>query len=96
MVFDQQMSLRVFDTQFGAQGMENISEISYFLVPFLTQGGPSSVLVLVGANMVVLLFNGILEGVPCRGNQKYFIFLYGPLLRVSIPPVLNMGDNLEE
>jgi hypothetical protein len=26
-VFEHHMSLRVFDTQFGAQGMENIGEI---------------------------------------------------------------------
>jgi hypothetical protein len=36
MVFKHQMMLRVFDTQFGAQGMENIGEIWYCLVPFLT------------------------------------------------------------
>jgi hypothetical protein len=46
--------------------------------------------------MVVLFFNGIPEGIPCGGDHKYCIFLYGPLLRVSIPPVLNMGDDLEE
>jgi hypothetical protein len=46
--------------------------------------------------MVVLFFNGIPEGIPCRGHHKYCRFLYDPLLRVSIPPVLNMGDNLEE
>jgi hypothetical protein len=90
------MSLKVFDTQFGAQGMENISEIWYCLVPFLTQGGPSGVVVLVASDMVVLLFNGISERIPCRGNHKYYIFLYDPLLRVSIPPILNMGDHLEE
>jgi hypothetical protein len=90
------MSFRVFDTQFGGQGMENIGEILYCLVPFLTQRGPSCVLVLVASNRVVLFFNGILEGIPCGVDQKYFIFLYGPLLRVSIPLVLNMGDNLEE
>jgi hypothetical protein len=65
------MSLRVFDTQFGAQSMEIIGEILYCLVPFLTQGGPSSVLVLIASNKVVLLFNGIPEGIPCRGNNKY-------------------------
>jgi hypothetical protein len=43
----------------------------------------------------VLFFNGIPEGISCRGNHKYFIFLYDPLLRVSIPLVLNMGDDLE-
>jgi hypothetical protein len=96
MVFEHQMSFRVFDTQFGVHGMENIGEIWYCLVPFLMQGGPYCVLVLVASNMVVLFFNGIPEGIPCGGDHKYCRFLYGPLLRVSIPPVLNMGDDLEE
>jgi hypothetical protein len=90
------MSFRVFDTQFGAQGMENIGEIWYCLVPFLMQHGPSCVLVLVASNRVVLLFNGIPKGIPCGGDRKYCRFLYGPLLRVSIPPIFNMGDDLEE
>jgi hypothetical protein len=90
------MSLRVFDTQFGALGMEIICEIWYCLVPFLTQSGPSGVLVLVASNRVVLFFNGIPKEIPYRGNHKYCRFLYGPLLRVSIPLVLNMGHNIEE
>jgi hypothetical protein len=94
--FEHQMSLRVFDTQFGAQGMENIGEIWYFLVPFLTQGGPFVVLVLIDSNRVVLFINGIPEGIPCGGDQKYCRFLYGPFLRVSIPPILNMGEVLEK
>jgi hypothetical protein len=96
MVFEHQMSFRVFDTQFCAQGMENIGEICYCLVPFLTHCGPSCVVVLVASNRVVLLFNGIHEGIPCGRDCKYFIFLCGPFLRVSIPQVLNMGDDLEE
>jgi hypothetical protein len=76
--------------------MENIGEIHDCLVPFLIQAGPSGVLVLVASNMVVFFFNGILEGIPCRGNQKYCRFLYGLLIRVSVPPFLNMGDDLEE
>jgi hypothetical protein len=97
-VFEHQMSFRVFDNQFGVHGMKNIGEIWYYLVPnFLMQGGPSCVVVLVvDSNRVVLLFNGIPEGIPCGGNKKYCRFLYVPLLRVSIPPVLNMGDGLEE
>jgi hypothetical protein len=94
--FEHQMSFRVFDAQFGAQGMEIIGEIWYCLVPFLMQGGPSSVLVLVPSNKVLLLFNGIPKGIPCGGDCKYCIFLYVPLLRVSIPPVLNVRDGLEE
>jgi hypothetical protein len=96
MVFEHQMSLKVFDAQFGSQGMENICEIGYFLVPFLTLGRPSSVLVLIASNRVVLFFNGIPKGIPCRGNQKYCIFLYGPFLRVSVPTILNMGGGLEK
>jgi hypothetical protein len=76
--------------------MENIGEIWYCVVPFLTHGGSFGVLVLVASNRVVLFFNGIPEGIPCRGNYKYCIFLYGPLLRVSVLPILNMGDALEE
>ena len=90
------MSLTVFDTQFGAQGMENIGEIWYCLVPFLMQGGPSYVLVLVASNRIVLFFNGIPKGITHGGDQKYCRFLYVPLLRVSIPLVLNMGDDLKE
>jgi hypothetical protein len=76
--------------------MENIGEIWYYLVPFLTQGGPSCVLVLVASNKVVLFFNGILEGIPSGGIHKYCRFLYGPFLKVIIPSILNMGDSLEE
>jgi hypothetical protein len=69
-VFEHQISLRVFDAQFGAHGIENIGEIWYCQVPFLMQGGPSGVLVLVASNGVVLLFNDIPERIPCRGNHK--------------------------
>jgi hypothetical protein len=65
------------------------------MVPFPMQGGPS-ILVLVASNRVVFLFNDFPEGIPCGGERKYCRFLYGPFLRVSIPPVLNMGDDLEE
>jgi hypothetical protein len=95
-VFEHQMYFRVFDTQFGAHGMENIGEIWDCPVPFLTQCDPYYVSFLIASNKVVLFFNGILEAIPCRGDHKYFIFLYGSLLRVSIPLVLNMGDDLEE
>jgi hypothetical protein len=60
------------------------------------QSGPSSVPVLVDSNRVVFFFNGIPEGIPCRGNQKYCRFLYGPFLKVSVSPILNMGDGLED
>jgi hypothetical protein len=87
------MPFKIFDTKFSAHGMENIGEIWYFMVPFLTQVGPSSVLVLIASNRIALLFNGIPDGIPCGGDHKYCIFLYGPLLIVNIPQVLNMGDD---
>jgi hypothetical protein len=90
------MSFRVFDTQFGVQDMEYIGEIWYFLVTFLTQHGPSCVLVLVASNMLVLFFNDIPKGISCGGDRKYCKFLYVPLVTVSTPPVLNMGNSLEE
>jgi hypothetical protein len=34
-VFEQQMTLIIFDTQFVAEGMENIGEVWYCLVFFL-------------------------------------------------------------
>jgi hypothetical protein len=95
-VFEHKISFRVFDTQFCVQGMENIGEIWYCPIPFLTQHGPSCVLVLVVSNRVVLFFNEIPKGIPCGGDHKYCKFLCGPFLRVSIPLVLNMGDGLEE
>jgi hypothetical protein len=76
--------------------MENIAEMWYCLVPFLMQGGPFGVLVLIPSNRVVMFFNGISERIPCRFDYKYYIFLYGPLLKESIPLVLNMGDDLED
>jgi hypothetical protein len=53
------MSFKVFDTQFGAQGITNNGEIWYCLVTFLMDHGPYCVLVLVASNMLVLLFNDI-------------------------------------
>jgi hypothetical protein len=51
------MTLRVFHTQFGVQGMEYIGEIWYYLVPFLMQGGPSGILVLVAVGHYNCLIN---------------------------------------
>jgi hypothetical protein len=36
-VLEHQISLKIFDTQLGAQGMEDISELWYCLVSFLLQ-----------------------------------------------------------
>jgi hypothetical protein len=58
-VFEHRMSFKVFDTQFGAQGIKNNGEIWYYLVTFLMEHGPYCVLVLVASHKLVLLFNDI-------------------------------------
>ena len=73
-VFEHKISLRVFDTQFGEHDMENIGEIWYCLITFLTHHGPSSVLVLVSSNMIVLFFNNIPKVIPSGGYCKYCRF----------------------
>jgi hypothetical protein len=55
------MSLRIFDTQLGAQGMEDIGELWHCLVSFLLQCGPSCIQVVITSNRVVLFLNIIPE-----------------------------------
>jgi hypothetical protein len=69
-ILDKYTLCRKNMAQLGAQVMENIGEIWYCLVPFLTQGGPSGVLVLVASNRVVFFFNVIPEGIPCRATTN--------------------------
>jgi hypothetical protein len=65
------MSLRVFDTQFGAQGMEIIGANLVLSGPFLAAGWSTGCIGPRSFQRVVLFFNGIPEGIPCRGNHKY-------------------------
>jgi hypothetical protein len=58
-VFQNQMSLKVFDTQLGAQGMENICEIRHCLVFLLSRCGPLHVLVFIVINRVVFFLDHI-------------------------------------
>jgi hypothetical protein len=60
-ILEHQMSLRIFDTQHGAQGMEDISELWHYLVSFLPQCRPSCIQVLITYNRVVLFLNRIPE-----------------------------------
>jgi hypothetical protein len=64
-ILEHQMSLRIFDTQLGAQGMEDIFEIWHYLVSFLPQCGPFGIQVIVTSNGVVLFLNNIPEGFLC-------------------------------
>jgi hypothetical protein len=57
MVFQKMMSLRVFDTKLGAQGMEDICELQHCLSPLVFQCGPSHVLVVIVANKLILFLD---------------------------------------
>jgi hypothetical protein len=95
-VFQNQMSLEVFDTQLGAQGMESICEHWHCLDLLLSQCGPSHVLVFIAINRIVLFFDHIHKKIPSGLDPIYSIFLRGNLLPVSFPPMFDMGESLEE
>jgi hypothetical protein len=63
-ILEHQMLLQIFDTQLGAQGMEDICEIWHCLVSFLPQCGPFGIQVVITSDMVVLFLNNIPEGFP--------------------------------
>jgi hypothetical protein len=70
-VLEYHISFRVLDTHLSAQGMEDICEIFYCLVPFPSQCGPSRIPIIVVSNRVVLFLNNIPERIPSGGDYKY-------------------------
>jgi hypothetical protein len=90
------MSLRVFDTQLGVQGMEGIGELWNCLAPLLPQCGPSHVLVLIVANRVILFLYHIHKKIPSRIGPIYSILLCGTFLPVSFPPMFDMREKFKE
>jgi hypothetical protein len=96
MVFQNQMSLRVFDTYLGAQGMEGIGELWHYLAPLLPQCGPSHVLVIIVANRVILFLDRIHKKIQVGLDPIYSRLLYGNFLPVSFPPMFDMGESLKE
>jgi hypothetical protein len=70
MILEQQMSLWIFDTQLGAQGMEDICELWHCLVSFLPQCGPFGIQVITTSDRVVLFLNNIPEGFPSGRDYK--------------------------
>jgi hypothetical protein len=60
-ILEHQMSLRIFDTQLGAQGMEDICKIWHCLVYFLLHCGPFGIQVVITSDRVVLFLNSIPE-----------------------------------
>jgi hypothetical protein len=90
------MSLRVFDTQLGAQGMEGIGELQNHLSPLLPGCGPSYVLVFIVSNMVILFSDCIHKNVLSGLSPIYSRLLCGNFLLVSFPPMFDMGEILKE
>jgi hypothetical protein len=96
MVFQNQMSIRVFDSELGAQGMEGIGELQNCLTPLLLQCGPYHVLVLIISNRVILFLYRIHKKTPSGLDPIYSRLLCGNLLPVSFPPMFDMGESLKE
>jgi hypothetical protein len=90
------MSLGVFDTKFGAQGMEGICELQHCLASLLMQRGPSHVLVIIVSHRVILLLDRIHKQIPSGLGPKYLRLLCGIFLPVSFPPMFDMGESLKE
>ena len=90
------MSLIIFDTQLGVQGMEDIGELIHYLAPLLMQCGPSHVLVVIVTNRVILFLDHIHKKIPSGLNPIYSRLLCGNFLSVSFPQIFDMGESFEE
>jgi len=64
------MQLKILDTQLCVRGMKNVCELWHILVPSLPQRVPLYVFVLIAFDKVVLVLDGIPEGIPsgCSGK----------------------------
>jgi hypothetical protein len=96
MIFQNQMSLEVLDTHLGVQGIEIICEIRHRLALLLMQCGPSHVPVFIVINRIVLSFDRIHTKIISGLDPIYSRFLCGTFLPVSLPPMFDMGESLEE
>jgi hypothetical protein len=96
MIFPNQMSLRIFDTKLGAQGMEGIGELWHCLAPLLMQRGPSQVLVVIVTNRAILFIDRIHKKIPSGFIPIYSKLLCGTLLPVSFPPMFDMEERFKE
>jgi hypothetical protein len=90
------MSLGVFDTQLGAQGMEGIGEFQNYLAPLLSQCGPSHVPILIVANRVILFIYCIHKKIPSGIGPIYSRLLCGTFLPVSFQPMFDMRESFKE
>ena len=76
--------------------MEDIGELRNYLVPLLTQHGPSHVLVVIVTNKVILFLDYIHKKIPSGLRPIYSRLLYGTFLPVNFPPIFDMGEILKE
>ena len=90
------MLFRVFDTQLGVKGVKDIGKLWHCLVPFLSQCGPSRVLIIIASDRVILLLKSILK--ICLGGYvgKHASFLCGCFLTVGFSPIFDMGNSFKE
>jgi hypothetical protein len=70
MILEHDISLIIFDTYLGAQGMEDICELWHCLVPFMSWCGPYCIQVIITTNKEVLLLNSIIEGLLGECDYK--------------------------
>jgi hypothetical protein len=94
-VFQKDISLRVFDTQLGVQGMKIIFELRHCLAPLFPQCGPSHVLFVIVMNKVILFLDHIYKKNPSGLDPIYSRLLCGNILLVSFPPMFDMGESLK-
>jgi hypothetical protein len=98
-VFQNQMLLKVFDTQPCVQSIESICELQHCLAPLLPQCGPSHVLVIIFTNKVILFLDRIhtkksqVASAPYIPDSSMEILIFLP---VSFPPMFDMGEFLKE
>jgi hypothetical protein len=69
-ILENHMSLIIFVTQLGAQGMKDIFELKHCLVSFLPQCRPFCIQVIRTSNRVVLFLNSIPKGLLGDFNCK--------------------------
>jgi hypothetical protein len=76
--------------------MEIIYELWHCLALLLPQRGPSHVLLFIVINRVAFFLDCIHTKIPSGLGPIYYRFLCGIFLPVSLPPMFDMGESLDE
>jgi hypothetical protein len=90
------MSLIVFDTHLGAQGMEGIGELRHCLASLFLRCGLSHVLVIIVSIRVILFLEHNHKKKPSGLGPIYSRLLCGDSIPVSFPPMFDTGNILKE